>query len=442
MSSNACQHRSVARALPSLLASFVLIAALAAEARSQPAVEIQSTESSLVGEPMSVRVTGLPPDTETVLFSQLVDSYGRLWVSESTFRSDAQGVVDPAKQAPIEAAWQGVDALGPFWSPLRKAKIGAHSEPAEGRAERMAISAIVEGRAIATASAMRWRRSPSVEEHPVDQSLAGRMFVERGEDQRPAIAVLPGSGGGVPAGIAELLSSYGYASLALGYFGEPQTVDELERVPLEYFDRALAWLKDHPRVDSDRIALFGGSKGGELALLLGSRMPDIHAVVAAVPSSVVFQSIAEGWPRTSSWSVSGEELAFVPYVVTERFRNSGRLDYLYEDSLLNEPTVEAARIPVERISGPILLVSGRDDRIWPATSMCEDIVVRLREADFPHDVKHLAYENVGHEVMASGYRPTSWSPNVGGTRQGQATAQADAWTRMIAFLDEHLGSTN
>ena len=66
--------------------------------------------------------------------------------------------------------------------------------------------------------------------------------------------------------------------------------------------------------------------------------------------------------------------------------------------------------------------------------MSDDVVARLREKRFPHEFMHLAYDDVGHEVLAAGYRPVSWSPRVGGTRQGHAAAQADAWTQTMAFL--------
>lgn len=421
-----------------LFVGLVIVCARPSLAQSDPVVELRSTTESLVGDPVNVRVTGLPPETEVVLFSELVDRYGRLWIGESSFRSDANGIVDPAMQAPIDGAWEGADALGPLWSPVRKTKVGAHPEPADGDAERVAISVLVDGRAVATAALMRWYRLPTVEEFDVDESLSARLFIEQGDDRRPAVIVVPGSGGGIPAGTAEHLASHGYASLALGYFGESQTVAELELVPLEYLDHAIDWLKTHPRIDPDRVAILGGSKGGELALLMGSRRDDIHAVVAAVPSSVVFQSIADGWPRTSSWSIGGDGLPFVHYEVSDRFRQSGRLSFLYEDSLKNKEAVAAAVIPVDRIAGPILLVSGRDDWMWPATQMCDEIVARLEHAQFPHEVVHLAYNNVGHEVFTSGYRPVSWSPRVGGTRQGHAAAQADAWTRTLEFLKRHL----
>ena len=61
---------------------------------------------------------------------------------------------------------------------------------------------------------------------------------------------------------------------------------------LEYFRKATAWLRNHPRVSPDRIALVGGSKGAEAALLLASVYPDYRAVVAWVPAAHVWQGIS------------------------------------------------------------------------------------------------------------------------------------------------------
>ncbi|MEM7200530.1 MAG: acyl-CoA thioester hydrolase/BAAT C-terminal domain-containing protein [Planctomycetota bacterium] len=435
-------HHAARRLLAVALLSVAAPAGgVAQSAAAAPRIELLPAGDALVGTPLTVRVSGLPNNTQVVLFSQLVDRYGRLWTGESTWASDAAGTVDPSRVAPLAAAWDGTDPAGPLWSVDRKTVTGAHPRPAGGDAERVAITAIVAGRPVATAATRRWFRTAAVEELPVDHdTLVGRLFAPRDGSPRAAILVVPGSGGGIPSATAGLLASHGYVALALAYFGEPGLPPELELVPLELIDTALDWLKRHPRVAPDRLGIYGGSKGGELALLMASRRPDLRAAVAAVPSSVVFQSIADDWPRTSSWSLNGEGLPFVPYSASARFRTSGRLSDLYEDSLEDREAAARARIAVERAAGAILLISGRDDRTWPATAMCEEIVAQLERADFPHRVEHLAYDDVGHEVFAPGYRPASWSPAVGGTRQGQAAAQADVWPRAIAFLADALGA--
>jgi dienelactone hydrolase len=417
-----------------------LATAVVAQSPSTARIELEPPGDALVGEPIAMRATGLPADVDVVLFSGLVDRQGRQWVGESTFRSTAEGVVDPALQAPIDGAWEGIDARGPFWTPARKTKGGPYDAPADGKAERIVISALVDGQPLATASALRWFRRPGVEELLVDvEGLVARMFVGPGDDPKRGVIVVPGSGGGLPTQTAEQLASRGYASLALAYFGEPGLPADLESVPLEYVDLAIDWFRAHPRVDAERVALMGGLKGGELTFVVGSRRTDLRALVPVVPSSVVFQSIADHWPRTSSWSVGGEDLPFVPYVVPTSYRETGRLSLLYEESLKDREVVEHAAIAVERAGCPILMITGRDDWVWPATAMCSEVVARLEASEFPYEFVHLAYDDVGHEVLAPGYRPVSWSPRVGGTRQGHAAAQADAWAAMLGFLTKHLG---
>jgi hypothetical protein len=411
------------------------------EAASAPRIVLEPAGDGLVGEPLRVRAEGLPPGCEVAWFGELVDRRGRAWLAQATFKAGDDGVVDPAVQAPSAGDWQAADALAPLYAMTCRTMPGAHPLPGEGNAERVAFSVSVAGRPLATAGALRWHRPADVEVHEVtDDGLAARLFVRRGADRRPAVLVVGGSEGGIDAATAsaELLAAHGHAALALAYFGHGSTSAELLEVPLEYFDRALDWLRAQPRVDPERIALFGGSKGGELVLLVASRRADVRAVVAAVPSHVVFQGIGGRWPRVSSWSVAGAGLPFVPYDVAGRFRQTRVLNDLYEDSLRDAAAAEAAAIPVEKTAGPILLVSGSEDRVWPSRAMCERIEARLRAHAFAHRVVHLAYEGAGHGALAPGFRPAGGT-QTGGTAAANAHARADSWGRMLAFLRASLG---
>jgi dienelactone hydrolase len=71
-----------------------------------------------------------------------------------------------------------------------------------------------------------------------------------------------------------------------------RTATRAGRDPLEYFERAIEWLKSQPEVDTNCIAVVGNSKGGELALLLGVTYPeDVRAIIGYAPSAVVWQGI-------------------------------------------------------------------------------------------------------------------------------------------------------
>jgi dienelactone hydrolase len=117
---------------------------------------------------------------------------------------------------------------------------------------------------------------------------------------------------------------------------------------------------------------------------------------------------------------------------------------LFRAGLRNRAAVERAAIPVERISGPVMLMSGGDDHVWPAVEMSEEIVARLEKHDFPHAFEHLSYPRAGH-MLRYPYLPTTPRSarhaslrnarySFGGTPEADAEAQADSWRRAIAFL--------
>jgi hypothetical protein len=114
---------------------------------------------------------------------------------------------------------------------------------------------------------------------------------------------------------------------------------------------------------------------------------------------------------------------------------------------LADSTAEArAAIPVERIQGPVLLISGKDDQMWPSALMAERVMERLAAHGHPYRDAHLCYEDAGHAIgipymPAMPARPhpvTGLTYAMGGTRAGTAFASADSWPRVLAFLAESL----
>ncbi len=282
-----------------------------------------------------------------------------------------------------------------------------------------------------------------------EDGIVAAFMVPTTGGRHPAIIILGGSEGGTASvrGVARQFANEGYAVLALSYFGAPGLPATAEDIPLEYFDRAIAWLARQPQVDPERVGVFGISKGGEAALLIGSRSPQLHAVAAGVPSSMVWQGISAsaGAAPTSTWSLEGAPVAYLPYDPTVRFdftRYMESIYALYSGALPNADAHAEAMIPVERINGPVLLISGKNDAMWPSTAMSEMVVARLREKGFAHPVEHLAYENAGHAVSSPPALPSmSGYPDeaAGGTAAGNAAGRADMWPRLVGFFDAALG---
>lgn len=184
--------------------------------------------------------------------------------------------------------------------------------------------------------------------------------------------------------------SRGYAFLAIGYFGAPGIPEKLDRIALEGVYAAIAEAAKNPRVDGRCIAVIGGSKGGELALTLASYYPQIKAVVAIVASHAVFAGITDAM-TTSSFTYQGKELPFVPvpWSTTWAFL-SGNMRRVTEIMLEDQAAVQQASIQVEKINGPIYLLSAADDEMWPSAEMSEQILQRLGKHNFKYPAEHRA----------------------------------------------------
>jgi dienelactone hydrolase len=259
--------------------------------------------------------------------------------------------------------------------------------------------------------------------------------------RHPALLILGGSEGG-SEGVRALAAPFarqGYAVLALSYFGAEGLPRNLDQIPLEYFATGLRWLAARPDVDAGRIGVYGISKGGEAALLVASRNPQIRATVGGVPSNVSWQGIIRpAWDNRSSWSEGGRPLAYLSYDFSRGFTS---ILALYTGALPSLPQHPDAEIPVERINGPVLLISGRDDKMWPSAAMSDAVVARLRAHNFRFPVTNLAFENAGHAVAnppVLGHSPLGPDSFVGGTEEGNASGRAEAWRATLCFLRDAL----
>ncbi|MFL5537740.1 MAG: acyl-CoA thioester hydrolase/BAAT C-terminal domain-containing protein, partial [Longimicrobiaceae bacterium] len=222
--------------------------------------------------------------------------------------------------------------------------------------------------------------------------------------------------------------------------------ESLERIPLEYFLAAVDSLQGDARVDRSRLAVLGTSKGAEAALLLAAHDPRIRAVVAYAPSAVAWSCICQD-PQSPSWTLGGQPVPFVPGGADSTYRPPQGspihpvVNYRYR--LRDADVVRRATIAVEQIHGPVLLVSGREDELWPSSWSADAIAGRLRAHGFAYRVVHLSYASAGH-LIGKAYLPAGSTRvgggrlETGGTPQANAAAQADAWPRVLQFLDSAL----
>ena len=191
----------------------------------------------------------------------------------------------------------------------------------------------------------------------------------------------------------------GYAFLAIGYFKAKGAPDTLDKIAIDQVYNAIAIARKDSKVNKKRTAIIGGSRGGDLALLLGSYYKDINCIVAIVPSNVAFPGHTMHF-TTSAWSYKGTQLPFVPLsdeAVPPLMKGDlrGTFDIMLKDSA----AVEKSSIQVEKINGPVLFLSATKDEICPSTPMCEAMVKRLKKKKFKHYTKHIPFEGSHTEPL-------------------------------------------
>lgn len=221
------------------------------------------------------------------------------------------------------------------------------------------------------------------------------LYVGTGKEQ-PLIVGLGGSEGGNAWAsdywkpTRDRFVAKGYAFLALGYFGAAGTPPLLDKIALEDVYQNIQEATKDTNVKKSGIALIGGSRGADLALLLGSYYPEISCVVGLVASHAVFPGHTDHF-TSSCWTFKDKELPFVP--VNEAaipFLIKRDLRGAFETMLLDSVAATKAAIPVEKIKGPILLLSATEDEICPSTPMSEAMIQRLKDKQFRYAMEHHA----------------------------------------------------
>lgn len=187
----------------------------------------------------------------------------------------------------------------------------------------------------------------------------------------------------------------GYAMLAVAYFGQPGLPRNLDRIALEGIHDAIRAASAREGVDGRCVALVGGSKGAELALLLASRYPDIDAVAAIVPGSAVFVGHTQAF-STSSFSHHGVQVPFVPlpWSATGALL-AGDKRAVFDHMMADADAMARAAIPVEQINGPVFLLSATRDELWDSRGMSDAMIARLDAKGFAFAREHVAIKG-GH----------------------------------------------
>lgn len=426
----------------------------AVDARAQ-AFQMTPPGQVFQGEPVAVRLTDVAPGASVEITAER--RFGRpavVYAASARFVADEAGAVDLTTAVPVEGSYQGADAAGLFWS-MTPTDRPAPENWMEGEVR---LSARMGDAVVATGATRLVGTRANLVIDEIPGFPAARLYRLPGSAPRPVIVVLHGADGGTGASerFGPKLASLGYAVVGLPYyspdwaeFAPPKAIPELPGsfidIRIDQIAELRDWLATRPEVDATRIALFGGSKGAEFALIAASKYPWLTSIVALAPSDLVWEGwgleMVEAEGTRSSFSFEGQPLPFMPYVgFVEGLLAGPDADLLkiHEDGRAAYPDREAAaRIPVEAFPGPVMLVAGDADSQWRSGQMARSLAAVRERAGLATEL--LVYPEAGHDISGDGWAPTIVGiERGGGSAEANARAQADAWPRILGFLERTL----
>jgi dienelactone hydrolase len=410
--------------------------------RNDPTIHAPATAS--VTEPLDVLVTGLDVEPPVWVEASTEDGSGTRWFGRGLF-GPTEGRVDLRDATPVQGTYDEPGRMGLFWS-MQPEDLGRERYDSDHLTQSVTLRVVPDEReeTVATTTVGRHVAHPDSEETDVETPVVGTLVESPDDGPTPGVVLFHGSSGNRALTPARALASQGFTVLALQYVSPTRSSlpDDLVEAPVEYADRAVEWLARHETTTDDPVGLGGFSRGGELALLVGTRH-EVSAVVNWVGAALVFNAVvltddhtvSPDSPDTSAWTVDGEPL---PHPSREQFDPERNLTAAYRQWFETTPdeTLRAAEIPLEAVEAPILLVSGGDDGVWPSRFLLNRATTRLETMDYPYRFEHHTYDDAGHGIGVP-FLPT-WanrpSGPLGGTLAGTAAAEADSWPRAVEFF--------
>jgi dienelactone hydrolase len=403
----------------------------------------QEQTQSLIDNPLGLTVTGCEPGA-TVEMTALVDVAGAIYNARATFIADDIGTVDTAMHPSRGGTYSGVDPFGLWWSgpPLRQST----TPPLTLATCHLRVEA--GGQATEAVLERRWL-GPGVTLTPVrEPGVVGVFARPAGDGPFPGVVAFTGSSGGMGAAEswAPILAAHGFATLAIAYFGAPGLPQALISIEVEVVERALGWLLGRTGVASKPIAVMGLSRGSELALLSATLLDHVGAVVAFAPSGISWSGLGQVGPVDApAWTFRGQSIPYLKHGTPDLDRLQGEgpvaLRPMLERALADTAAVHAAEIAVERITQPILMVSGEADAMWPSVRLAKIAERRAAQHGVGSRIAHLRYPDAGHLCAGVPGLPVPGEVrlsqgffSLGGTLAGNARARADSWPRVLAFL--------
>lgn len=217
-------------------------------------------------------------------------------------------------------------------------------------------------------------------------SVPGFLCLPRGSSASPVVIVLHGSDGFKPnhEEIARKLAAEGFATLALSWFGGTSARSHWSELRAGDILQSIAFLKQQSSVDANKLGLLGFSRGGGLALIMASLLPQTRAVV--------------NYFGLTAWRGGLQEFDHLP------INQSEPLDF------------------IRNLSCPVLSFHGTQDSV---VSVENTLVLDRACKKYGVDHRYILYPDVNHSFVWPGDKYSR-------------KAHLDSWELTLAFYKNHL----
>ncbi len=241
--------------------------------------------------------------------------------------------------------------------------------------------------------------------------------------------------------MGQFLADAGFTVLFLGFYLWDGLSKNMWNIPVDYAERAAAWLKKN----GYDVCMIGTSTGAGYTLLSASLVPEISGVIALSG----FDHVMEGckfFQKPSGHSVyefHGEEYPFSHFdILSGGWANAlraakkdgvsmaGFMRYGYEKLNYNPES----RIRVENRCGDIRFLGPTHVSAWPSDAAEKRMMKVLREAGFRHHAELKLYESRAHG-LGVGELSGAYKLLAGFAVKEDSAAAEDARRYVIAWLD-------
>lgn len=208
---------------------------------------------------------------------------------------------------------------------------------------------------------------------------------------------------------AAILAREGYSVLAVGYYLWEPLSRETFGIPLDYVERAIAWLEEKCPVPATCIGMVGLSLGAAYTALCGSYFPQIRCAASVSGFDFVVEGCKNMVIRQhrSYFTLHGADVPYEPAEALShlpatlmRWRKDPRYGskamnrFYYNECFPNQ--TDASRIKVENGHCDWLFMAPGYDDTWPSDEAVQRMMQVLQDCHYPRRYECAIYEKGSH----------------------------------------------